>query len=80
METSLNPDAVEPPNFGKVCTRKSICLSGGLSFEVKGDQRTTFWEDSWVRDIPLKFIYPDLYAAVINKPLYQTCWMGRIGI
>jgi len=34
----------------------------GAIYQVKDGKSISFWEDIWLRDVPVKTIYPDLYS------------------
>jgi len=42
----------------------------GAVFEVGNGRVCRFWEDSWIRDVPLKIVYSDLYQLVRDPMIH----------
>lgn len=53
--------------FWKGILKTKEILKWGLKAHVKNGQKTRFWEDVWIREIPLKLEYPRLYALCKDK-------------
>ena len=50
----------------------------GLSFKVQSGGSAMFWEDVWLKNIPLRLEYPSLFQSCSEKEaLERDFWTGR---
>ena len=45
--------------------------------QVNNGENTLFWEDIWIKDVPLKLLYPTVYGfCQEKKALVSECNIG----
>lgn len=50
-----------------------------IRYPIGSRNRTLFWLDTWVGDLPLAIPFPDLYRCARDQHTHVSSYMSRAG-
>ncbi|GJY98462.1 RNA-directed DNA polymerase, eukaryota [Tanacetum coccineum] len=56
-------------------SRKGFDLLSHMKKKVGNGDNTSLWNDVWIAEVPLKLLYPRLYALVLDRHSSVAIWM-----